>query len=127
MLGLSPTLFMWIVRVVPANSYAMRILFGALKNLKRIRHVRRARHAGHEALDLGIALQPVLGVLLLLRERPRLVGDLVALDDAFSGGNAAHRAERAYCLCGELHGLRSTQPGTAVRAGAGITASAGRA
>ena len=98
-----------------------------LKNLKRIRHVRGARNAGHEALDFRIALEPVVGVLLLLRERPGLVRDLVALDHACASGHTADGAERTDRRSRQVGGVARTSPGMPVRGGAGMIANAGRA
>src|SRR5690554_477519 len=58
-----------------------------LQDLERIRHVRRTRYAGHEALELRIAVvvvrqifhdEAIGEVVLLALERPRLIWDLVA-------------------------------------------------
>jgi len=54
----------------------------ALDDLKRIGHVHRARDAREEALDLGIAIEPVLLVVLLLCGGPGLIRDLPPFDDA---------------------------------------------
>src|SRR6185503_5367856 len=65
----------------------------ALDDLKRERHVGGARHPRHVALRLRVLLPPVLEVLLLLLRRPRLVGDLVALDNADAGRFGKERPE----------------------------------
>ena len=64
-----------------------------MDDLKRMREIRRARHARYEAADLRILGHPVLEVLLLLLERPRLVRDLVADDHARPGGHGTDRAQ----------------------------------
>jgi hypothetical protein len=69
----------------------------------------------------------VRGVLFFLRERPRLVRDLVVYDDAFAGGNAADPPSARTSSEGSSTGCDRPRPGAAVRGGAGITASAGRA
>src|SRR5690349_8484787 len=75
---------------------------GALKDLKGIRHVGRARNTGHEALDFRIALEPVLAVFFLLRRRPRMIRDLIAVDDALARGHRADRPERTHRRCGNV-------------------------
>jgi len=65
-----------------------------LKDLEGIGHVGRTRHTRQIALDLWIGGQPAVGVLSLLRGGFGQVGDLVAFDDPFAGGNAERRAER---------------------------------
>ena len=70
-------------------------LVRALRDLKRVRHVHRARRAGQIALQLRIAIDPVLGVLLPHGQRFRLVGNpAVALHHAERGRHAGSRAER---------------------------------
>ena len=64
-----------------------------LHNLERVGHVGGSRHARHIALDLGIELQPVRAILLFLRGRPRLIGNLIAFHDAESGRHAEGCAE----------------------------------
>ena len=50
-------------------------------------------HAGLEALDLRVSIHPVLQILLLPRGGPRLVRNLLALDDAETRGHPADGAE----------------------------------
>src|SRR4030095_9239551 len=89
----------------------------ALQDLERVRHVGRARHSWHVALDLGIALQPMLAVLLLLRGCPRLGRDVVAFDDALAGRHAADGPKRSYqwvwkfYVCGSTESCPSAAPG----------------
>src|SRR6185369_2417937 len=52
--------------------------------------------------DFRIALEPVLDVFFLLRGRPRLVRDLIAVDDALAGGHRADRPESTHCRCGNV-------------------------
>ncbi len=66
----------------------------ALDDLKRVRHVHRARSTRQETIDLRIAVQPVVEVLLLPLRRPRLVRDLVAVHHAEVRGHPADRAQR---------------------------------
>src|SRR5579872_5787229 len=66
----------------------------ALDNLKRRGKVSGARYARKIALDLRVRCQPVREIFLLLRQRPRLIGDLAALHDALSGWDGSGRAER---------------------------------
>src|SRR4051812_27760435 len=56
-----------------------------LKNLKRVRQVGDARHAGQIAVVEGIICQPLVEVLLLPGRGPRLIGDVVALDNPLTG------------------------------------------
>ena len=67
-------------------------IFRRLDDLKRKGHVGEPRHARQVALRFRIGGRPVLEVLLLLRGRPGLIGDLVAFDDTLSGGHALLRA-----------------------------------
>jgi hypothetical protein len=78
-------------------------LVRALHDLERKGHVHGARDTGHVALGFRIAgcvqvlrvrLQAVLEVLLLLLARPRLIRDLVALDDARAAGRRTVYAEQ---------------------------------
>ena len=56
---------------------------GALRDLERERHVHGARGAGQIAFQLRIAVDPMLGIHLLLRQRFGFVGNLsIALNDA---------------------------------------------
>ena len=71
----------------------------ALDDLKRIRHVGRARDAGQVALDLRIARQPLLLVLLLRLQRVRAIRQLVALDDADARRNGADCTQRDHRHC----------------------------
>src|SRR5678816_659497 len=64
-----------------------------LDDLKRIRHVGRPRDAGQIALDLRIARQPLLLVLLLRLQRVGLVRKLVAVDDAHARRYGTNRTE----------------------------------
>ena len=79
-----------------------RILVGdedrlrALEDLKRIRHVVRARHAGQVAFDLGVGGQPVLLVLLFLREGGWRVGNLVAFNNADARRHRTDSAQRKH-------------------------------
>ena len=91
----------------------------ALKDLKRIRHVVRARHTGQIALDLRIALEPVLLILFFLRERFRLVRNLVAFDDAHARRHRADRAEREH----RCRRHRPVRPGRSAMAGRAMCAS----
>src|SRR5262249_21326073 len=65
---------------------------GALHYLERIGHIGGARHTGEIALDLGIAVQPILLVLLSGFERFGLVGDFAAFHYAETGRHSAHSA-----------------------------------
>ena len=92
-------------RRAPLYSVHDQDLFGRLENLEGIRHVVGARHARPIALQFAIARveparigghfhhHPVLEVLFLLRSRPRLVGNLIALDDALSAAAGAPGAQ----------------------------------
>src|SRR5258705_3112834 len=62
-----------------------------LHDLKREWRIHRARHPEQEALRLVVLRRAVPEVLLLLRARPRLIWDLVALDDALASGHAKPR------------------------------------
>src|SRR5207249_3363246 len=55
---------------------------GRLEDLKGVRHVHDAWHAGEVALRGGIVVRAALIVLLLLRQRPRLVRNRAAFDDS---------------------------------------------
>src|SRR5207344_1178714 len=67
----------------------------ALRDFERIRQVHRPRDAGEIALELGIAIDPMLDVLVLRRQGFWLVRDLtVVLNDAERSGDAGSRAQR---------------------------------
>ena len=72
-------------------------LVGLLNDLKRIRHVGDARHSGKVALGLRIERRALVEVLLLLRERRRLVGDGAPFHHAVPGGHAEARADGPRC------------------------------
>ena len=81
------------VRAVLVNANAILDLVRALHDLERVGHVHRPRDPRQVALKLGVAVDPVGGVLVLDGPRLRLVRDpAVALDDAERGGDAAGRA-----------------------------------
>src|SRR5262249_6777788 len=65
----------------------------ALENLERVRHVRRARDAREIAFDLRVAREPVRLVLLLLVQCPRLVRNLLAVDDAETSPHGPDRPQ----------------------------------
>ena len=70
-------------------------LLAALNDLKRVRHVHRAWSAWQVALELGIAVDPVLAVFLPHRRGFRLVRNLaIALHHAERCRNAGRSAER---------------------------------
>ena len=72
-------------------------LVRALHDLKGVGHVHRARNAGQIALQLRIAVDPMVCVLLLDLRRLRLVRDRpVAFDDAHRSGHATRCAERKH-------------------------------
>ena len=75
----------------------------ALDDLKRVRHVHRARNARQVALELGIAVYPMLSVLPLHRRRFRLVRNLaVTFHDANRRRNAGGGAERHHGRSSDL-------------------------
>ena len=94
-IGGASTSVMWMDRVAPTYSEAIRMNSGALDDLERERHVHDARDARQVALDLGIGRQPLLGVrLLLLGGRPGLVGNLAALHHRLARRHRPDRAQR---------------------------------
>src|SRR6185369_3627385 len=58
-----------------------------LDDLNRKGHVGQARNARQVALGFRIGGRAILEVLFLLGCRPRLIRNLVAFDDALSGGD----------------------------------------
>ena len=78
----------WTVRIARTYSCTSSDLPLRLQDLKGKRHEGEARHAGQVALRLGVERVPLLEVLLLLGCRPRLIGNLVADDDADAGPHA---------------------------------------
>ena len=70
------------VRLAFAYSYAISDVRRCLHDLKWIGHVGGARYARQVALDLGIARDPVLEILLLPGEHLGPIRELAALDDA---------------------------------------------
>jgi hypothetical protein len=70
-------------------------LVRTLSDLERIGHVHRARNARQVTFQFRIAVNPVIGVLLLDRQRFGCVRDLtVALHDTKRSGHAPDGAER---------------------------------
>src|SRR5205823_5772648 len=58
------------------------------------RYISGARHARHVTLGFRILLRPLGGIFLLLRQRRRLIRNLLAIsDNALSGGNRADSAK----------------------------------
>ncbi len=88
-------------------------LVRALDDLKRVGHVHRARNARQIALELGIAIDPVLAVVLLHRGRFRLVRNLaVTLDDANRSRHTGRSPEREHRRGGHTRVLvRGYTPG----------------
>ena len=75
-------------------------LVRTLRDLKRIRHVHRTRNARQVTLQLRVAVNPVLSILLLDQQGFWLVGDLsVALHDAERSGYRARGTEREDRRC----------------------------
>jgi hypothetical protein len=92
-------------------------LVGALEDLERVRQIRGARHAGHEALDLRVALQPFARVFVPLRRGPRLIRNLAAGHHTFAGGHTAHGAKRADGWIGQFDRRRAHETRNAASAG----------
>src|SRR5262249_50966294 len=81
------------IRVLVHDRHPFPTAADAGKDLKRIRQIRGAWYTRQMTLQLRVERQPVLVVLLLFGERPRLVGDLPALHDAQPWRRGADRAE----------------------------------
>src|SRR5262249_19334022 len=103
-----------------------RDLLGALRNLKRVRHVHDAGDARQPALRVRIGGVPVLEVLLLLGQRLRSIGDLVALDDASPGRHALVADVVLYVPVSSSHGLPDAREIRLAIGRAGHSAGAGR-
>ena len=65
----------------------------ALHDLERVRHVARARHARQIALDLRIALEPFVAVLVPDLQLLGLVRDLAAVDHSHAARHGADSAK----------------------------------